>query len=113
MQLIYHLAPAERWHGWPAGTPYLPAEYSADGFVHCTAGEALMLQVANSFYRHAPGDFVMLSIDPGQLTAPLKWEQSTDGLASLFPHIYGPIDQAAIVEVRAVRRAADGEFLGW
>jgi uncharacterized protein (DUF952 family) len=52
-------------------------------------------------------------IDPARLTAPLKWERSGDELAALFPHIYGPIDRAAVQEVRAVRRAADGEFLGW
>ncbi|MFL5806686.1 MAG: DUF952 domain-containing protein [Roseiflexaceae bacterium] len=110
---IYHLAPAARWRDWPGGTPYLPAEYGADGFVHCTAGDGLMLEVANTFYRDAPGDFVLLVIEPDRLTAPLKWERSTDGLAQLFPHIYGPIDGAAVVEVRPVRRGIDGAFLGW
>jgi uncharacterized protein (DUF952 family) len=114
MNLIYHLAPAARWHGWPSGEPYLPAEYADDGFVHCTAGDELMLQVANRFYRDAPGDFVLLVIDPARLAAPLKWEASADDdLAAKFPHIYGPIDRDAIVEVRAARRAADGEFTGW
>jgi uncharacterized protein (DUF952 family) len=110
---LYHLAPADRWHDWPSERPYLPAEYDADGFVHCTAGDTLMLAVANRFYRATPGDFVLLVIDPARLTAPLKWEASGDDLAPLFPHIYGPIDRAAVLEVRAVRRAADGEFLGW
>lgn len=113
MTHIYHLAPTTRWRDWPAGAPYLPAEYDADGFVHCTAGDDLMLRVANTFYRDAPGDFVLLVIDPRLLTPELKWERSTDGLAPLFPHIYGPIDAAAIVEVRAVRRGEDGIFLGW
>lgn len=114
METLYHLAPAERWHEWPAGTPYLPAEYDRDGFIHCTAGDALMLQVANRFYRATPGDFVLLAIDPQRLTAPLKWEQSEDDdLAPVFPHIYGPIDADAIVEVREVRRDGSGEFLGW
>jgi uncharacterized protein (DUF952 family) len=113
MELIYHLAPAERWRTWPADRPYLPADYDADGFVHCTAGDELMLAVANRFYQATPGDFVLLAIDPARLTAPVRWEQPADGLAPLFPHIYGPIDQAAVLEVRAVRRAADGRFLGW
>jgi uncharacterized protein (DUF952 family) len=113
MEHIYHLAPADRWREWPTGQPYLPVEYAADGFVHCTAGDALMIAVANRFYRMTSGDYVLLVIDPTRLTAPLKWEPSTDGLAALFPHIYGPIDRAAVVEVRAVRRADDGEFLGW
>jgi uncharacterized protein (DUF952 family) len=113
MDTIYHLAPAARWHTWPAGAPYLPTEYEADGFIHCTAGDQLMLKVANTVYRDVSGDFVLLEIDPQRLTAALKWERSTDGLAAMFPHIYGPIDQAAVVEVRAVRRAANGEFVGW
>ena len=113
MEPIYHLAPAARWHAWPADQPYLPAEYEADGFVHCTAGDTLMIAVANRFYRTAPGDFVLLVVDPQRLSAPLKWERPNDELAPLFPHIYGPIDRAAVQEVRAVRRAADGEFLGW
>jgi uncharacterized protein (DUF952 family) len=113
MDVIYHLAPAARWRGWPADAPYLPTEYDVDGFVHCTAGDELMLKIANAVYHGAPGDFVLLAIDPQRLTAPLRWERSTDELAALFPHIYGPIDRAAIVEVRAVRRGADGTFLGW
>lgn len=113
MSHIYHLAPAARWESWPNDTPYLPAEYQADGFIHCTAGDELMLNVANTFYRSASGRFVLLVIAADRLTSPLVWEQPGDHLAPLFPHIYGPIDAAAIVEVRAVRRAEDGTFLGW
>lgn len=113
MALIYHLAPASRWRSWPEGQPYLPAEYAAEGFIHCTAGDELMLKVANRFYRATPGDFVLLVLDPARLTARLEWEPSPDDLAPLFPHIYGPIDRAAIVEARQVSRAADGTFQGW
>ena len=113
MDQIYHLAPATRWHDWPRDQPYLPAEYAADGFIHCTAGDALMIVVANRFYRATAGDYVLLVIDPTRLTAPVKWERSGDDLAALFPHIYGPIDRAAVEEVRTVLRADDGEFLGW
>jgi uncharacterized protein (DUF952 family) len=113
MQTIYHLAPSGRWRAWPAGEPYLPAEFEAEGFIHCTAGDELMLRIANRFYRDAAGDFVLLVIDPSRLSAPLKWEQAGDPTLPAFPHIYGPIDRAAIVEERAVRRSPDGEFLGW
>ena len=113
MTPIYHLAPAARWRTWPAGAAYLPAEYDADGFVHCTAGDELMLEVANRFYRDAVGDFVLLVIDSDRLTSPLKWEKPEDDLAPQFPHIYGPIDSSAIVELRAVRRDPDGTFVGW
>jgi uncharacterized protein (DUF952 family) len=113
MTPIYHMAPAARWREWPDDTPYLPAEYDAERFIHCTAGDELMLKVANAIYRDAAGDFVLLVIDQARLTSPVKWEASNDGFAPLFPHIYGPIDRAAVVEVRSVRRGRDGEFLGW
>lgn len=111
--MIYHLAPAARWQQWPADTDYLPAEFDADGFIHCTAGDDLMLRVANTFYKQVPGAFVLLVIDTERLRSTLKWEESNDELRSLFPHIYGPINRDAIVEVREARRAESGEFLGW
>src|SRR5262245_25077306 len=110
---IYHLAPTERWDSWPANTPYLPTEYPSDGFIHCTAGEELMLAVANRYYRNISSLFVLLTIDETKLDAPLRWEASGDDLAAQFPHVYGPINLAAIVAVRAAQRATDGTFIGW
>jgi uncharacterized protein (DUF952 family) len=117
--IIYHLAPAERWQNWPADTPYLPAEYEADGFVHCTAGEELLLAVANRYYRETPGAFVVVALAVERLDAPLRWEggQPPDGsvanedLAPLFPHLYGPINPGAVVEVWVARRGPDGTFV--
>lgn len=112
MNTIYHLVPAERWRAWPTDAPYLPAEYEADGFIHCTRSDELMLQVANRFYRSVSGDFRLLVIDPEKLTAPLRWERPADDLAPLFPHIYGPIDRAAIIGERELLRDTSGDFIG-
>lgn len=112
MSYIYHLAPAERWRTWPAGEAYLPAEYDADGFVHCTRGEELMLQVANRYYFGVPGEFVLLVIDTERLTAPLKWEKPEDNMAPEFPHVYGPINPEAITGVREIIRDTTGDFIG-
>jgi uncharacterized protein (DUF952 family) len=115
MSLIYHLAPATRWNSWPENKPYLPAEYEKEGFIHCTSGDELMIKVANHYYRNVPGDFVLLVIDMLKLedpASPIKWEKSpVFGLP--FPHIYGPIDRKAIVEVRPIQRTDDGTFVGW
>ena len=112
MNTIYHLILAERWRAWPKDTPYLPAEYTADGFIHCTRGDELMLQVANRFYRAIAGDFLLLVIDPDKLTSPLKWERPADNLAPLFPHIYGPINHDAVVSERELLRDSSGDFVG-
>ena len=109
---IYHLAPADRWLHWPDSSPYLPAEYAADGFVHCTAGAARMIEVANRFYHDRADAFVVLVLELERLSAPIRWEQPPDDI-TLFPHLYGPIDRDAVVAVHQVRRAADGTFIGW
>ncbi len=112
MSTIYHLCPAARWNAWPAQTPYLPEPYEQDGFIHCTAGDDLLIRVANTFYRGVPGDFVVLVVETNLLTSRLEWEAPTPGdtLAPLFPHIYGPINPSAIVDVRRMARDASGAF---
>jgi len=113
MSQIYHMVPTVRWHEWPADRPYLPAEYDNDGFVHCTAGDELMLKVANRFYTGVVGDFLLLVIDTDLLTSELKWEAPTPGdtLAPLFPHIYGPINRDAVIAVRSMQRDQTGAFV--
>jgi uncharacterized protein (DUF952 family) len=113
MSTIYHLCPVARWNAWPAETPYLPEPYEQDGFIHCTAGDELLLQVANRFYRTVPGDFVALVIETNLLTSRLVWEAPSPGdtLAPQFPHIYGPINPGAIVDVRSMQRDGTGTFI--
>ncbi len=49
----------------------------------------------------------MLSIDTDVLSAVVKYEDE----ARMFPHVYGPIETAAVTLVREVERDADGRFL--
>ena len=116
--LIYHLVAAEDFRAVPPGAPYRPAAFEQDGFIHCTGDVALLLQVANLAYRKNEGEFLVLDIDPDRLTSELRYERPApppppgSALAeAIFPHIYGPINRAAIVAVRPARRAADGTFL--
>lgn len=114
MSLIYHMILVPRWQSWPAGQAYLPEEYAKDGFVHCTAGDDLMIKVANRFYQAVPGDFYVLVIDTQRLTSPLKWEAPSPGdtLAPQFPHIYGAINYDAIVGTKPMHRDHTGTFIG-
>ncbi len=103
MSIIYHLVPADYWHSLNPTAPYLPRDFESDGFIHCTRGLDLLLQVANTLYQNVPGEFLLLVIDEGQVSAEIRYE---DG----FPHIYGPLNQDAIVAVHTMPRNADGCF---
>lgn len=119
LMYILHLVPAAYFHSLPAAEPYLPAEFAADGFIHCTREPEVLLEVANRFYRHAPGDMLVLVIDTEKVAAEVKWEPPThpDGTPTqpgnerLFPHIYGPLNRGAIIEMHPAARAPDGAFL--
>ncbi len=75
-----------------------------------------MLDVANKYYRGAT-NMVLVHIDPAELTSPLKWEPPAhiDGspalpIETLFPHIYGVINLAAVIRVLDFPCNADGLF---
>lgn len=110
-ETIYHITPVDYYRALPADQPYLPEAYAKDGFIHCTRGADLMAMVATRHYRTVPGEYAMLLIDVRALTSPLKYESFDPVLPFPFPHIYGPINRDAILEVVTMRRAADGTFL--
>ena len=103
MSIIYHLVPADYWRGLNSTAPYLPRDFESDGFIHCTRGLDLLLQVANTFYRHVPGEFLLLVIDKSRVSVEVKYE---DG----FPHIHGLLNRDVIVAVHTMPRHADGRF---
>ncbi len=108
--MILHLTPVDYYSSFAPGAPYVPRDFEREGFIHCTKGGEMMLQIANKFYRESPGAYQVLILDESKIAAPLKWEMSG---SMLFPHIYGPLNRDAVIGVVAMRRAADGAFIGY
>jgi uncharacterized protein (DUF952 family) len=72
--MILHLVTKAEWDAKPADQPYTPNAFKQDGFTHCTQGDALMLDVANRFYRSMLGDFLVVGIDETKVASPVRWE---------------------------------------
>jgi uncharacterized protein (DUF952 family) len=106
--IIYHMLPAQRWQAQPQAEPYMADTLATEGFVHCTREAERLVQVANRFYRSINGDFVILCLETEKLQSEVRWERA-DG--HLFPHIYGPIQAVAVVDVLAFPRNPNGDFL--
>ena len=106
--IIFHMLPAAVWQAQPADDPYRADTLVTEGFIHCTGEPERLVMVGNAFYRQIPGPFLILCVETERLTATVRWE-AADG--HRFPHVYGPIDRAAIVDVIAFPRNPNGDFL--
>ncbi|MET9802714.1 DUF952 domain-containing protein [Streptomyces sp. NPDC006368] len=103
--MLFHVVPLADWSADP-GRPYAPASLDSEGFVHCSADEAAALAVADAHYRGTAGPLLVLCVDETRLGGvEVRWEGP-------YPHLYGPVDRAAVTEVREVRRDADGRATG-
>ncbi|MGV1014802.1 MAG: DUF952 domain-containing protein [Methyloceanibacter sp.] len=78
-----------------------------DGFIHLSAAHQLTGTLAAHFAGQA--DLVLLALDSGRLGDGLKWEPSRGG--ALFPHLYAPLDLAALLWVEPLPLDADGRHV--
>jgi uncharacterized protein (DUF952 family) len=110
METIYCLVPAAYWRNYAGKTEYIPRDYDEEGFIHATKGDDLLVKVANRVYRDFTGELLVLVIDESRVAAEIKYERAKDGL--LYPHIYGALNQDAIIQIRRMDKAGDGWRLG-
>lgn len=102
-----HLTPRAAWEDWrdgPPDAPFVADSLATEGFIHLTHDPEVLTWVANEFYRTDPRAYVVLEIDLGRLSSP--WRYDGD---ERFPHVYGPLDRAAVGSVRAYERELFGE----
>ena len=104
---IFHIATREALAAARQSGEYHAASLAAEGFIHFSRADQV-LAVARAFYAGQP-DLVLLVVDPCLLAAPLRYEApaampgatGTGEIASgqLFPHLYGPLNTSAILDV--------------
>ena len=111
MPRLYHITTAHAWTVARSAGSYCESTRGlslADvGFIHCSYARQVP-RVAQALYRGASG-LVLLVIDPDRLAAELR-EEDLDGSGEVFPHIYGPLNLDAVVDVVPFEPAEDGTF---
>ena len=78
-----------------------------DGFIHfSTAG-----QLAGTLQRHfaAQAGLILLKIDSEGLKGDVRWEPARNG--QLFPHLYGTLACADVIQETPLAMGADGRHL--
>lgn len=103
---IHHLALPEDWAAAQEAGDYRVSSrgrtLADEGFIHTSTPE----QVAGTFQRYYADrhDVLLLTIDTDRLTSPWRFDPVGD---TEFPHVYGPIDLDAVVEVDPYRAQVD------
>src|SRR5262245_25609536 len=108
MSVVFHIAARAEWEAGLAAGAYRTGSLQTEGFIHCSTGE----QVAQTADRLFAGraDLVLLFIEVERLEAALHYEPVADPPGTVFPHVFGPINLAAVFEVVALRPGGGGRF---
>jgi uncharacterized protein (DUF952 family) len=113
--MIYHITSRAAWDEARQRGDYRAESLETEGFIHCST-ENQVVPVAEKFYK-GQHDLYLLVIEPALLSSNLKWEPPSGGAPppgvpedALFPHIYGPINLDAVVQVFDLQSDPDGKF---
>ncbi len=112
--MILHITSKAEWLAAQERGEYVAPSLQSEDFIHCST-EKQVLHVANAFYRGRT-DLVLLKIDEAKLNSELKWEPPAGlpaagiSASDQFPHIYGPINLAAVVSAPDFMPDSNGEW---
>jgi len=109
MSYILHVTSRTSWLAAKNSGSYAADTLASDGFIHCSTRDQV-LRVANALFAGARG-LVLLVVDPRRLRPDVRWEPGADRPEELFPHVYGPLDLEAVVEVLEFEPGPDGQFV--
>ena len=108
MAIILHIAQGAMWQKAQAHGVYRGDTLETDGFIHCSLPEQV-IPVANALYK-GQTDLILLCIDEDKVAADIRYEDCYDA-GQTFPHIYGPLNLDAVVNVVAFPPGDDGTFV--
>ena len=103
--LILHICPREAWEAAVESGEYKAPSLSSEGFIHCSHPEQVG-RVANHLFTGVQG-LILLHINAQFVLAEIRWEE-VEG--ETFPHIYGPLNLDAVVDIEDFPPGEDGHF---
>lgn len=105
---VFALVRGADWHAAQALGEYRgSADDARDGYLHFSTAEQVRASAAK--HRAGEADLWLLRADAAALGAALRWEPAAGGRRpGLFPHLYGPLPMAAVVEAVPLPLGPDG-----
>lgn len=107
MPIIFHITKDEDWERARVVGGYRPRTFAPEGFIHCSKPDQV-IDVANRLFRGQKG-LVLLCINTRRVGPEIVYE-NLEGGQDLFPHIYGPLNLDAVVDVVSFEPEKEGRF---
>ena len=106
---LFHIATSADWEAAQRSGRYTTSTYGVslaeEGFIHASRGDQWQ-GVRERFYAEVTEPLVLLVIDSDLLDVPVV-EEASPGTDETFPHLYGALDPAAVVQVLPIDQQAD------
>jgi uncharacterized protein (DUF952 family) len=106
--MIFHITSRRQWEEAQAAGEYRGDTLDGEGFIHSSQRDQVV-RVANALFR-GRRDLVLLCIDPVRVQPEIRYEPGGPHSAEQFPHLYGPLNLDAVVEVLPFAPEPDGTF---
>lgn len=106
MGKLLHITSVEHWVVSQSNGVHTDPSLESEGFIHCS-GPGQIPGTASRFFESRT-DLLLLLVDPEKLTSPLIYEDSYGH--GEFPHLYGPLNLDAVVDVVPFPPDDDGSF---
>lgn len=106
--MILHCMKKSEWEKKKDKECWGQESIDANGFIHCSTIEYFW-RVAPNFYNTAE-EFVLVCIDEDKLKSEVKYEE-WDNTGRCYPHIYGLVNNDAVVNVLPFLKGENGEYV--
>jgi uncharacterized protein (DUF952 family) len=106
VKLILHITPRLDWQQAQSLGYYEADSLLSEGFIHCSDPHQAVDSANRFFWGQA--NLVLLCINTAALQAELRYDPIQTG--DLFPHLYGPLNLDAVVQVLDFPPKENGEF---
>lgn len=103
--MIYHAIPKTDWEKFKDKKEFTHPSLEKDGFIHFSLLEQV-ISIAYYTYRDSEDEILLLEVDEKKLNSKVLHEDLK--LHGRYPHVYGPINMDAVVNVYELERDRSG-----
>jgi uncharacterized protein (DUF952 family) len=102
---LFHITSRGAWEAARPSGSYSTDRLSSEGFIHLSTSQQWRRVARDRYSGH--DDLVLLRIDGELLSSEVRFE-TADG--DRFPHLYGPLEVAAVIEATEFAVSPDGRI---